>query len=51
MSYGSSSLKHSHPAIKSWKAEDGEREEEHVEVPVFSGEDIPITCRRAQDYA
>ncbi len=48
----------SHPAIKSWKAEDGEHEEEHVEAPVFSGEDIPInvgglkfTLKNARIYA
>jgi acetyl-CoA decarbonylase/synthase complex subunit beta len=40
-------MKRSHPAIKSWKAEenadDGKGEEVHVEMPVFSGEDIPLT--------
>ena len=36
-------MKHSHPTIKNWKTEDDEREEERVEVPVFSGDDIPIT--------
>ena len=36
-------LKHSHPAINNWKAEEEPSEEESVEVPVFSGEDVPIT--------
>lgn len=36
-------MKHSHPAIKNWKAEEEQSEEEQVEVPVFSGEDVPIT--------